>query len=88
MTPQEMAKQCLDLKKSILRLCNEADNDDIIINAILGSITDVLSEKGFSPLEVLRICHTYISMMSSDFSQCDMDSYMSKVSEKKSSKKR
>ncbi len=84
MTHLEMAKQCKDLNTAINRLCAEADNKDIILNALLGSLTDLLMADGFSPLEVLRVCHAYIAMQATGKSQDKMDEYMDKFPEVKS----
>lgn len=77
MTLEELNKQTGDLKDAILRLCKYADDDDIIINAILGAYVEVCS-KGLrlNPKETLMICHAYLHVLSNPMSQKEMKSFL------------
>lgn len=83
MNIQELGKQANDLTESILRLCNEADNEDVIVNALLSALTTTLADGKFTPLQSLRICHAYIHLISSLDSQSAMSLYMKDIKESK-----
>jgi hypothetical protein len=88
MTLEEMSKQAEDLRVAIFRLCNEADDGDVIVNALLSCLTEVLAYYKFSPAESLKICHAYISALSSNDSQEVMSTYMSRILDSNKSSKR
>jgi hypothetical protein len=88
MTLDEMSKQTDDLRVAILRLCDAADDGDVIVNALLSSLTEFLAHYKFSPIESLKICHAYISALSGPDSQELMNSYMNKILDFNKSSKR
>jgi hypothetical protein len=54
-------KQVVDLEDSILRLCNEADNNLIKLNGLLSALTTFAVEMGIPPVELIKIITFYIS---------------------------
>jgi effector-binding domain-containing protein len=69
---REDLKQVDDLKESIIRLCNEADSNGIVINALLGSLCDHASHMGISPMDTVRALLYYINAISSEDTKLDI----------------
>lgn len=48
-------KQAVELRDSIMRLCNEADTREIAINGLLNAFVDLGIEGGLSPTQLCKV---------------------------------
>lgn len=55
-------KQVGDLTDSIFRLCNEADSNEIVLNALMLATCRFAEELGLSPLEIGQIFLNFINL--------------------------
>jgi hypothetical protein len=60
MTIEEEMNQIEGLGNAILRLCNEADSNLIIINALLTVLVRISKESGFTPTDTIKVVAFYI----------------------------